>query len=177
MNSDSDILYEQMVQLLTNAQLPLRRYIRTLVFDRADAEDVLQEANLLAWRRIKEYQHNTNFTAWVCKIAYFQVLTLRKQNARNRLRFSDQLVEQLAASVSADSGWGKSDAEAFELCMAKLRSQDRELVQLRYEPNATIESVALHVGRSIKAVYNAMSRIRTRLLECIQQNRVDRRVS
>jgi RNA polymerase sigma-70 factor, ECF subfamily len=168
---------EKMVQLLTYAQQPLKRYIRTLVPHRTDAEDVLQQVNLLLWQRIEEYQPDTNFTAWACKIAYYQVLTLRKQKARSRLRFSDALVEQLATNVTADCGWISDDVEAFELCMAKLSAQDRELIQLRYEPDATIESVARHVGRSAKAVYNAMSRIRTWLLECIQRSLSERRRS
>jgi RNA polymerase sigma-70 factor, ECF subfamily len=168
---------EKMVQLLTNAQQPLKRYIRTLVPHRADAEDVLQQVNLLLWQRIDEYQPDTNFTAWACKTAYYQVLTLRKQKARSRLRLSDTLVEQLATNVTTDCGWINADVDAFELCMAKLSVQDRELIQLRYEPDASVESVAQHVGRSTKAVYNAMSRIRIWLLECIQRSLSERRRS
>lgn len=166
-----------MVQLLTNAQQPLKRYIRTLVPHRPDAEDVLQQVNLLLWQRIDEYQPDTNFAAWACRTAYYQVLTLRKQKARSRLRFSDTLVEQLATNVSANCDWSNADVDAFESCMAKLSTRDRELIQLRYEPDATVESVAQHVGRSTKAVYNAMSRIRTWLLVCIQRSLSERRKS
>lgn len=168
---------EQRIQLLTNAQQPLKRYIRILVLHRADADDVLQQVNLLLWQRFEEYQPNTDFTAWACRIAYYQVLTLRKQKARSRLRFGDALVEQLASNVTTDCGWISADVEAFELCMAKLSTQDRELIQLRYEPDATVEIVAQRVGRSTKAVYNAMSRIRTWLLECIHRSLSERRRS
>jgi len=166
--------FEQSVQLLTNAQQSLRRYIRTLVPHRADAEDVLQEANLLIWRQMETYQPDTNFTAWACKIAYYQVLTLRKRKARNRLRFSDTLVEQLAANIDANPGWTETDAEAFTLCIQKLSTQDQELLRLRYEPGVTVNDVARQVGRSAKAVYNAVGRIRTWLLECIQRSRSER---
>ena len=149
---------------------PLKRYIRTLTPHRADAEDVLQQVNLLLWQQIEKFEPGTDFTAWACRIAYYQVLTLRKRNARNRLRFSDALVEQLAANIAPDCGWGNSDAEAFDQCMAKLNTQDRELIQLRYEPDATVDSVAQHVGRSTKAVYNAVSRIRRWLIDCIRRS-------
>jgi RNA polymerase sigma-70 factor, ECF subfamily len=165
---------EKMIQLLTNAQQPLRRYIRTLVPHRADAEDVVQQTNLLLWQHIEKYQRNTDFTAWACKIAYYQVLTLRKQIARHRLRFSDALVEQLATNLAKNIAWSEADVEAFESCMAKLGPQDRELIQLRYEPDATVTSVAKQVGRSTKAVYNAMGRIRTWLLDCIQRSLSER---
>ena len=166
--------FDQSVQLLTNVQQPLRRYIRTLVPHRADAEDVLQEANLLIWRQIESYRQDTDFAAWACKIAYYQVLTLRKQKARSRLQFSDALVEQLAVNVVKNPGWNGTDVETFELCIEKLALQDQELIRLRYEPGATVDSVARQVGRSTKAVYNAMSRICTWLLECIQRSRSER---
>ena len=136
---------------------------------------MLQETNLFIWRHPEEYRAGTNFAAWACKIAYYQVLTFRKRQARNRLRFSDVLVEQLASNAAGDSLSVSDNVEAFESCVAKLNVQDRELLDLRYEPGATVESVARQVGRSDKAVYNALTRIRTWLLECMQRFVSERR--
>jgi RNA polymerase sigma-70 factor, ECF subfamily len=160
---------DQIVQLLTNAQQQLTRYVRTLVPNRNDAEEVLQETNLFIWRHSDEFELGTNFAAWVCKIAYYQVLTFRKRQSRSRLCFSDALVEQLAQGVTPSPARENTDAEALDSCMAKLGRQDRELMELRYEPGATVEDVARRVGRSTKAVYAALGRIRTWLLVCIQQ--------
>jgi hypothetical protein len=52
--------------------------------------------------------------------------------------------------------------------MAKLSQQDRDLMDLRYEPEATVEGIARQVGRSTKAIYAALGRIRAWLLDCIQ---------
>jgi RNA polymerase sigma-70 factor, ECF subfamily len=158
---------DQFVQLLTNAQQQLTRFVRTLVPNRADAEEVLQETNLFIWRHADDFQLGTNFAAWACKIAHYQVLTFRKRQSRSRLWFSDALVEQL--SQNADLNVADADAESLELCMEKLSEQDRELIDLRYEPEATVESVAQRVGRSTKAVYNALGRIRTWLLDCMER--------
>ena len=40
---------------------------------------------------------------------------------------------------------------------------------MRYEPGATVEVIARQIGRSTKAVYNALGRIRTWLLECVER--------
>jgi RNA polymerase sigma-70 factor, ECF subfamily len=169
MNEASRESSEHIVQLLTNAQQQLTRYVRTLVPNRSDAEEVLQETNLFVWRHADEFEVGTNFAAWVCKIAYYQVLTFRKRQSRSRLFFSDALVEQLAASAEKNLTRANEEAEALDLCMAKLSVDDRELMDLRYEPGATVEGIAQRVGRSTKAVYNALGRIRTWLLECIER--------
>jgi RNA polymerase sigma-70 factor (ECF subfamily) len=84
MNEASRESSEHIVQLLTNAQQQLTRYVRTLVPNRSDAEEVLQETNLFVWRHADEFEVGTNFAAWVCKIAYYQVLTFRKRQSRSR---------------------------------------------------------------------------------------------
>ncbi len=175
MNEAASQRNDQIVQLLTNVQQQLTRYVRTLVPNRDDAEEVLQETNLFVWCHADEYELGTNFAAWACKVAYYQVLTYRKRQARSRLRFSDRLVEQLAESTARNPGGQPDDVEAFESCVAKLPEQDRELIDLRYEPGATVQSVAQRVGRSTKAVYHALGRIRTWLLECMNRDSAGRR--
>ena len=128
MNEASRQSTDQIVQLLTNVQQQLTRYVHTLVPNRSDAEEVLQETNLFVWRHADEFELGTNFAAWACKIAYYQVLTFRKRQARSRLYFSDALVEQLASSPLENLARGNAEAEALELCMGKLSSEDRELM-------------------------------------------------
>jgi RNA polymerase sigma-70 factor, ECF subfamily len=169
LNESSSNSADQIVQLLTNIQQQLTRYVRTLVPNRTDAEEVLQETNLFIWRHADEFEPGTNFAAWASKIAFFQVLTFRKRQSRSRLYFSDELVEQLAQSTVGRGCGETTDAEALDLCMDKLSRQDRELMELRYEPGATVESISRQVGRSTKAIYAALGRIRTWLLDCMQR--------
>jgi RNA polymerase sigma-70 factor (ECF subfamily) len=160
---------DNIVKLLTGVQQQLTRYVRALVPNRADCDEILQETNLFVWRHVDEYQPGTNFAAWVCKIAYYQVLSHRKRQARSRLCFSDALLEQLAAAADRCASSRGDEVDAFESCVAKLSEQDRKLIDLRYEPGATVHSVAQQVGRSTKAVYNALGRIRGWLLDCVQR--------
>jgi RNA polymerase sigma-70 factor (ECF subfamily) len=52
---------------------------------------------LVVWRRFPQYELGTNFTAWACSIAHYQVLSNRQRRGRSRVCFSDALVAQLAA--------------------------------------------------------------------------------
>ncbi len=136
---------------------------------------MLQETNLFLWRNAEQYELGTNFMAWACRVAHFQVLTHRKRQLRSRLRFSDALVDQLADSAVENAARRNDEVEAFESCVAKLPEQDRDLIDLRYEPGATVQSVAERIGRSAKAVYYALGRIRSGLLECMQRALSERR--
>lgn len=166
---------DRFVELLTGVQQRLTRYIRTLVPNRTDADEVLQETNLYLWRHAEEYQWGTNFAAWACKTAYYHVLTYRKHQARDRLHFSDALVEQLSRAAAPLGESVSYEVEAFESCMAKLPVEDRELIELRYQPEATVQTVAVKLGRTPKAVYHALARIRLWLLECMQRAISERR--
>jgi RNA polymerase sigma-70 factor (ECF subfamily) len=168
---------DHMVQLLTNIQQQLTRYVRTLVPNLADADEVVQEANLFVWRHLDDFEPGTNFAAWTHKIAYYQVLTYRKRKSRSRLYFSDSLVEQLDSTAGPRLAELPEDNEAVMLdqCVDKLAEEDRTLLELRYEPDATAESVARQVGRSVKAVYHALGRIRTWLLDCMERTAAERR--
>ncbi len=52
---------EQIVGLITRYQRRLQVYIRSLVPNHADADEVLQEVNLFLWRNADEYRPGSDF--------------------------------------------------------------------------------------------------------------------
>src|SRR5262249_7281661 len=118
----------QFAQELTALQRPLYVYITKLVGRPADAEDVLQEVNRVLWEKLDEYRPGTNFAAWASKVAYFEVLTYRKRQARQRLRFSDATLELLADEAAADAERESEERQALHRCLDKLPPGDRELI-------------------------------------------------
>ena len=53
-----------------------------------DATDVLQETNLVLWRRAHEFDTEKTFTALAYRVAYIQVLAHRKKQAHDRHIFN-----------------------------------------------------------------------------------------
>ena len=58
---------EQIVQQIAACQDQLFAYILTLVPHRDVARDILQETNLVLWRRREEFVPGTSFVAWASK--------------------------------------------------------------------------------------------------------------
>jgi len=55
---------KQLVALLTQHQRRIFSYIYTLVPDRTDAEDLLQEASLIICEKFDDFEVGTDFVAW-----------------------------------------------------------------------------------------------------------------
>src|ERR1700754_3134100 len=76
------------LRLFLQNERRLYAYILTLLPNRVDADDVLQETSLVMWDKFDAQSPPTDFTAWGCRIAYFKVLNLYKRTQRSRVQFS-----------------------------------------------------------------------------------------
>ena len=89
------------LRLLTEGQLALRSYLRVLMPGHPAAADVFQQANAKLWERRRDFRPGTDFAAWSLTVLKYEVLTARKREARERLRFSGDLEETVAAELAA----------------------------------------------------------------------------
>ena len=71
----------EFVSLLTGHQRKLYSFILSLLRNPSDADDVLQETNLVLWQKCNEFEPGTNFGAWAFRVAQFQVMAHRKKMA------------------------------------------------------------------------------------------------
>jgi RNA polymerase sigma-70 factor (ECF subfamily) len=144
-------------------------YILTLLPNRADADDVLQEASLVLWDKFDERHPPDDFAAWGCRIAYFKVLDFYKKSHRCRVRFSQALLERLGEAAVEQAATLQLDPrrEALAGCIDKLNPRDRDLLARRFAEGATTRSTARQVGRSVEAVYKALAKIRQALFDCV----------
>lgn len=165
---------EAFVRLLGQHQRRIFLYVFSLVPNWNDAEEIVQEANLVLWREFGQFQPGTNFLAWACKVAFHQVLAWRKRKQRDRLEFSDAFLEAVAAEASAAADLLEERSTALAGCIAKLPEPARELVRLRYSDGCTVETIATKAGRTVEAVYRALSRIRQTLHDCVAHQLVER---
>jgi RNA polymerase sigma-70 factor (ECF subfamily) len=159
------------LRLFLQNERRLYAYILTLLPNRADADDVLQEASLVMWDKFDEHNPPGDFAAWGCRIAYFKVLDFYKKAQRSRVLFSQPMLERVAETAAEQAATLQLDArrEALDGCLGKLRPADRELLARRFAEGATTESTAAEVGRSVDAVYKALAKIRQALFDCVSR--------
>lgn len=159
-------------ELLVRHDRELLRYIMTFIPRRDDAEEVLQRTAIVLWEKFGRYDDERSFLPWALRFAYFEVLNFRKQMARDRLIFSEEVIASLAETRRNHETELERRREALQQCMRKLNEADMALLQRRYCDSATIASLAEVAGRTVKSLYRRLDRIRELLIQC-----VDRRLS
>ena len=172
--SKSDNHGEPFLVLVTGAQRMLHAFILRLVPSLSDADDILQETNLVLWSKQSEYTPGSDFRAWAFRIARFQVMAHRKRQSLDRLVFGDELVGRLARL-------GESRGEAFDEkrellieCLQELKDSQRQLLDDHYGDRLSGREIAEKTGRNVDAVFQAMHRARAVLLRCIEQGLAER---
>lgn len=160
---------EEFVQLFTRTQRRLYLFILSQVASTQDAEEILQETNLIVWSKYHQFDVATNFFAWSAQIATYEVLKFRQRKHREKLRFTDEFVDAVAQEVLERSHEFERRRNALEHCLEKLRPDDRTLIHRRYQPGERGKFVAEDLGRPANSVYQSLGRIRKTLLDCMQR--------
>jgi RNA polymerase sigma-70 factor (ECF subfamily) len=158
---------KRLMALMTQHQRRIFAYIYTLVPDRYDAEDLLQETSLVICEKFDAFKEGTDFVAWACQIAYWRIRYARQKFARSKVVFQQELVDALAQTAAVMPEELDQRHEALAHCLQKLPARDRELVLTRYEPGSGVPEAAKRSGRSLEAAYKALARIRKLLLDCV----------
>jgi RNA polymerase sigma-70 factor (ECF subfamily) len=162
---------EQFAADVVASQRRLYAYILTLLPDPNDASDVLQQTNMALWRDAERFEPGTNFIGWAFRIAYFKVLEYRTKVQRERRRFRDTLLEDLAQESEAYSLENENARlSAMMRCLESLPARQRELVRRRYTMGESVQSLAASSGQAANALANALFRIRRALWNCVQRN-------
>ena len=136
---------------------------------REDAEDVVQETFLRAYRHLVRYEERERFTGWLFRILLNQCRTMLARRRRGEAHVAEGAVE-LAA-------WDEDESEAAERgemlrgALARLHPLQREAVLLRFSADLSYEEMAAATGAGVSAlkmrVKRACAHLRAMLGESI----------
>ena len=157
----------EFVQLFTKSQRRLFLFILAQVNNTTDAEEILQDTNVIIWSKFHQFQLGTSFFAWSGIIATYEILKYREKKRAGRLLFSDEFISRVAADAIELSDELEKRREALSECLRLLKADDRELIQARYAPGENGLKVAERLGRPTNSVYQSIGRIRKVLFDCV----------
>jgi RNA polymerase sigma-70 factor (ECF subfamily) len=129
----------------------LLRVARRLISDPAEAEDLVQETLLLAWRNFRQFRSGTNARAWL-----FRIL-LNSFYARGRKQRADPAAVPIPAASSV--------VEAAEIAqaLAALQEEHRTVLLLGLVEGFTCREMADILSVPIGTVMSRLSRAREAL--------------
>lgn len=156
-------------QLLVRHDRALLRYIQTFIPRRDDAEEVLQRAATVIWEKFGEYDDQRDFLPWALRVTYFEILNFRKEIARSRLVFREDVIEAVAETRQRNESVLEDQRAALTECLKGVGDEGISLLRRRYCDSATIASLAEEQGRTAKSLYRRLDRLREMITECIER--------
>lgn len=150
------------------------RFVLRLVRNEATAEDLISEVFLDVWRQAGKFEGRSAATTWILAIARFKALSaLRKR--------PEQELDEEAAEAIPDHGDDpetatakKDKSEALRRCLQGLSAEHREIVDLVYYHEKSVEEVAAIVGIPEATVKTRMFYARKKLSELLKAQGIDR---
>jgi len=167
MAGDSDLTIWYMQQVV-GWQPRLYAFALSLTGNPNEADDVLQNTNLVLLKKREAFRPDADFGAWALQIARFEVQRFRQSSARVRGRFDDVLIEQLATRAGASGGDPGAELKVLRWCMLRLTSSEREMLTLRYG-GSSVGAIAEKWGRSVGSISQTLYRVRGKLAECVKR--------
>jgi RNA polymerase sigma-70 factor (ECF subfamily) len=144
-----------------------------IVGNAADAEDVLQETFLVAWRKLPHLTlAGDSLLPWLATICRFQAANAARRSQRERHRTASDPDEAERIAAPVDVAQQVADAQLVEAILAEvagLGSLDREIFRLCAAEGFGYQAAADALGVSHGAVRNRLSRIRTRLRTTVRE--------
>lgn len=147
----------------------LKAFIGSVVRNPHLRADVFQEVALTLWQQIDSYDATRSFGAWARGIAAKKVLQMRERDARFPTAFAPQTIQAVLEAYDRTERDGPDRLAALSECVRQLPERAQRLLALRYEENLSGEEIVQHLGGSLDALYQTLSRIRHRLEECIRR--------
>ncbi len=151
----------------------VRAFLLSAVRDPNVADDLLQEAFLIAWKNLDRYDRTRPFGPWVRGIAGKLVLSHRRKMARSKVfACDDETLEYLESEFDRLQGLSGDTFDekmaALRDCMAGLTEKQRQTIEMHYESGLQCKDIAPKLGLGLESVKKHLQRGRAALLRCIE---------
>ena len=146
-----------------------------LLNDRHQAEDVVQQTMISAWRSGSDYDpEQSQATTWLASIARYRALDLLRKSARQHtiLREGQHDILQV---LGHDQSLQKSDpipsetVNRLEHCLGEIGRDQAGCIQLAFVDGLTFSEIATQLDRSIGTVKSWVRRGLQKLRECVER--------
>lgn len=156
------------------------RFAVHLTSNRADAEDVLQQTFLSAWRARAEVRAEPSARPWLLTTARHAAARLRRKGPHDSGENLDDLLELGSAAGFGDTAHTPShaaelaeDVARLHAAIAQLPAGEREVLVLRDLEGLDGESVAQLLELALPAMKSRLHRARLRLAAALRHTRTE----
>lgn len=160
--------------LFTRHQVRVFRFLHGILRDQSAAEDLLNDVFIDIWRQAGRFEGRSSVSTWILAIARYKALSaLRRPHTA-------ELDEEKAAAIEDESDdpevvvQKQDKGTILRACLAGLSAEHREIVDLVYYQEKSIEECAVIVSIPENTVKTRLFHARKRLAEIAKGKGLDR---
>jgi len=181
-STPDDVLIERIAKgdrlamqvLFARHHVRVYRFVLRLVRNTAVAEDLISDVFLDVWRQADRFEGRSAVTTWLLAIARFKALSALRR------RPDEELDDDMAAAIEdpADNPevavQKKDKSLILRQCLAALSPEHREIIDLVYYHEKSVEEAAEIVGIPENTVKTRMFYARKKLAELLKDAGIER---
>lgn len=150
------------------------RFVLRIVGDVSTAEDIVSQVFLDVWRTAGQFEGRSQVSTWILAIARFKALTaLRNRQHEDLDQDEVQAIADTAAGPQAHLEQNET-AALLRQAIGKLSAAHREIIDLVYYHEKSVEEVSLIVGVPANTVKTRMFYARKHLAELLKGSGIER---
>lgn len=162
-------LYSKVIE---RYQTKLFVYLFRLIGNREEAEDILQDVFLKAYRNLNSFDVERKFSSWIYRIAHNEAVNHIKRKSLKRFISWDSItsskdkLESSSTEEGADKAWiRKETSREIDEAIKKLPFKYRQVLVLRYYSDNSYEEISDIIGRPVNTVGTLINRAKKKLAE------------
>jgi len=171
--TDKQIIMDQTLEMRFKAMVeahsePLYWHVRSIVGSHDDADDLLQDVFLRAWKALPNFRGESSEFTWLWRIATNEALQFLSRKSRRPVLLVDEDSVSEAERIESDPYFNGDEAQRkFQVAIASLPPKQRTVFCMRYFEDLPYEKISEITGTSVgalKASYHfAQEKVRVKL--------------
>jgi len=149
------------------------RFVLRMLRDVTATEDLVSQVFLDVWRTASQFEGRSQVSTWLLSIARFKALTALRQRKYEDID-QDDVMEVADSADTPERALDRTrTSEILRACVAKLSPAHREIVNLVYYHEKSVEEVAGIVGIPASTVKTRMFYARKQLADLLRNAGID----
>jgi len=139
--------------LVRQYQRRLYNFIRRMVTDHDETQDVLQNVFLKAWTNLDGFRADSQLYSWLYRIAHNESLNHLRKMKRGLFVSEDSVVERLTTTLDSSEHFsGDVIQQKLQRAVMRLPAKQRAVFTMKYFDGMTYETISGITGTTVGAL-------------------------
>ena len=139
--------------IMLRYQEKLYWYIRRMVTDHDDANDVIQNAFVKAWKGLENFREEANLYTWLYRVATNEAYSFLKKKNRHTFVSMEDAAQHLAGNLESDTWYSGDEIQRkLQAAVASLPDKQRAVFTLKYFEEKKYQEMSEILDTSVGAL-------------------------